>query len=692
MFYFSPFLAVIIYIYTMNPIPAWLRKLWDEWDIRMMVFASLTLQIILICFGGRRKSIRGIWIEVVVWSTYLMADSAALFALGKLSDASGNDDSCENKKGPDNGLLVLWSPLLLLHLGGPDTITAYSVEDVRLWLRHALGVVLHVGLAVYVLLRFWTGKSEWVAFLTLPLFVAGIVKYSERTYVLWCTNSTFPKPLLPIPVSNVNDVVDGLSADADSDAKLVVLSYLWLQASAPCISSSGNFDQQNTSSEVKSIIWRNDHVNTAFKFFEFQLGFMYDVLYTKASRIYTKAGCIIRLISFFCVASALLGFIIINKDDYSSVDVNFTYILLVGAVVLELYAILLIIFSDLAIVWMCKHSKIWLVKCMSRLIAPLVVRHGKRWTGSLPTLNILDLALYKTKPTMLQKVTKYFEMDEKFKAFMCQRDVYELEPLKVLIMKEVRLLLGFFCKVNNWYRFFGERGELALDRHRNGGKLRWSITGKSLDISIVIWHIATNYCYYLDNNDPTKETLREASKLLSDYMLYLIVSHPLMLGNNVTACDVSGLLGSYVQLMEDAKKEGFSDDRAAICRRMIELEPNVCTPNYGGSTDALASIQYGRIHIDACDLSSILRGDNYKDEKWEIISEVWAEMLFHGAANCELGTHLQQLRKGGEFISQVWLLLFINGLISPSPRDFLRPLFADADVIQQVRGEGFAQY
>ncbi|KAM7466391.1 hypothetical protein LguiB_013953 [Lonicera macranthoides] len=524
----------------MDPIPAWLQKLWDEWDIRTMVLASLTLQIILICFGGRRKSIRGIWIEVVVWSTYLMADSVAVFALGKLSDASGNDDSCEDKKGPNNGMLVLWSPLLLLHLGGPDTITAYSVEDVRLWLRHALEVVLHVGLAVYVLLRFWTGKSEWVAFLTFPLFIAGIVKYSERTYVLWCTNSTFPKPLLPIHFSSVNDVVDGLSTDADWDAKLVVLSYLWLQASAPCISSSGNFDQRLTSSEVKSIIWHKDHVNTTFKFFEFQLGFMYDVLYTKASRIYTKAGCIIRLISFFCVASALLGFIIISKDDYSSMDVSFTYILLVGAIVLELYAILLIIFSDLAIVWMCKHSKIRLVKCISRLIAPLVVRHGKRWT----------------------------------------------------------------------------------------------------------------------------------------------VSHPHMLGNNVTACDVSGLLGSYVLLMDDAKKEGFSNDKAEICRRMRELKPNVCTPNYSGSTNDSRSRQYGRIHIDACDLFSILIGENCKDEKWEIISEVWAEMLFHGAANCELVTHLQQLKKGGEFISQVWLLLFINGLISPSPRDFLRPLFAD--VIHEV--------
>ncbi|KAM7466387.1 hypothetical protein LguiB_013949 [Lonicera macranthoides] len=666
----------------MDPIPAWLQKLWDEWDIRTMVLASLTLQIILICFGGRRKSIRGIWIEVVVWSTYLMADSVAVFALGKLSDASGNDDSCEDKKGPNNGMLVLWSPLLLLHLGGPDTITAYSVEDVRLWLRHALEVVLHVGLAVYVLLRFWTGKSEWVAFLTFPLFIAGIVKYSERTYVLWCTNSTFPKPLLPIHFSSVNDVVDGLSTDADWDAKLVVLSYLWLQASAPCISSSGNFDQRLTSSEVKSIIWHKDHVNTTFKFFEFQLGFMYDVLYTKASRIYTKAGCIIRLISFFCVASALLGFIIISKDDYSSMDVSFTYILLVGAIVLELYAILLIIFSDLAIVWMCKHSKIRLVKCISRLIAPLVVRHGKRWTGSLPTLNILTLALYKTKPMMLQKFTKYFEMDEKFKAFMCQRDVYELNPLKLLIMKEVRLLLGFLCDSNNWHMFFGKRGELELNRHINRVELQWSTTWKSLDISVVIWHIATNYCYYLDNNDPTKETLREASKLLSDYMLYLIVSHPHMLGNNVTACDVSGLLGSYVLLMDDAKKEGFSNDKAEICRRMRELKPNVCTPNYSGSTNDSRSRQYGRIHIDACDLFSILIGENCKDEKWEIISEVWAEMLFHGAANCELVTHLQQLKKGGEFISQVWLLLFINGLISPSPRDFLRPLFAD--VIHEV--------
>ncbi|KAM7472892.1 hypothetical protein LguiA_011075 [Lonicera macranthoides] len=89
----------------------------------------------------------------VVWSTYIMTDSASFFALAKLSDASGNDVSCGDKICPNNnGLMVLWPPLLLLHLGGQDIISVHSIEDVSLWLRYALGVVLDAGLTVYLLL------------------------------------------------------------------------------------------------------------------------------------------------------------------------------------------------------------------------------------------------------------------------------------------------------------------------------------------------------------------------------------------------------------------------------------------------------------------------------------------------------------------------------------------------------------
>ncbi|KAM7515647.1 hypothetical protein LguiA_005230 [Lonicera macranthoides] len=616
----------------MRIFPAWMQRLWDAWDIRVMVLWSLTLQIILISFGGRRKYSRGILIQVVVWSAYMMADWVAVFSLGKLSDVDTSvDSSNSNNSIPKNKLMALWAPLLLLHLGGPDTITAYSIEDVRLCLRHALGVFVQVGLALYVFLRFWTGSINRISLLSFPLFVAGILKYGERSRVLWRANSAFPHPLLPIRFDNSKEV-EALKKKVPSEGVMLALSYIWLQNLIPGLASCRNINNDLISSEVIEIIWGEDGAETAFKFFD---------------------------------------------DDNSNSDACITYVLLVGAVVLELYALTLLIYSDWAIVWMSKHCKNPFVKRIFQALAPIVYQKGKRWASSLPTLNLLNESLYNAKPAMLHHQILRHPSLEKFKAFTCRKDVDDLKSVKTLVMEEVRLLLQILTDKDNWHKNFEERGKNALWRHGiSYENPKWCIDGRSFDISILIWHLATNYCYYLEDNPSQKESsLCEGSKLISEYMVYLLVIYPNMLGDNVSACDLSAIRGYYAQMMEDTRKKGFSHDEADVCRRMFEWEPNVCTCKNIGS-NIMQSLEYGRIPIDARELATTFMTDEYKDRKWEIISQVWAEMLCHGATNCKYDNHIQQLRQGGEFISQVWILLHMHGLTDGSPRDEFRPLFA----------------
>ncbi|KAH7860289.1 hypothetical protein Vadar_011691 [Vaccinium darrowii] len=159
----------------MNPIPTWVRRLWDVWDLRVLVLLSFTLQLILSIFGNRRKYISSLWISVLVWSTYLMAEWVATVALGKLSDAQGDPEK-------SNILWAIWAPLILLHLGGPDSITAYSLEDNQLWMRHLLGLAVQLFMAIYVILMSW--ENSWFLFISLPALIAGLIKYGERTWVL----------------------------------------------------------------------------------------------------------------------------------------------------------------------------------------------------------------------------------------------------------------------------------------------------------------------------------------------------------------------------------------------------------------------------------------------------------------------------------------------------------------------------
>ena len=124
-------------------------NLWNNWEIRGMVLLSLLLQTILIVFGSRRKTIARNWIRILVWSAYLSADMVATVALGNLARSQG-DSSGDGSEKANNSIQACWAPFPVLDLGGPDTITAYSIEDNELWLRHLLGLAVQVGVAFYV--------------------------------------------------------------------------------------------------------------------------------------------------------------------------------------------------------------------------------------------------------------------------------------------------------------------------------------------------------------------------------------------------------------------------------------------------------------------------------------------------------------------------------------------------------------
>ncbi|KAK3012719.1 hypothetical protein RJ639_008793 [Escallonia herrerae] len=233
-----------------------------------------------------------------------MADWVAVVALGKLSDfaSQGDSSSRSNKDGPNSALMALWAPLLLLHLGGLDTITAFSVEDIQLWLRHLVGLVVQVTLVIYIFLRCWTNQSHPLLILSIPTIVAGVIKY-EAARAWWDSTPNF----------EANPLTEFL---------------------------------QGSSDPTRDIFW----------LIEIQLGLMYDLFYTKATSIYCTAGCILRSISFICMVTVLVAFSMIRKGaEYSKVDIDITYLLLVGAVVLEVYGLTLMISSEWMILWMVGH-------------------------------------------------------------------------------------------------------------------------------------------------------------------------------------------------------------------------------------------------------------------------------------------------------------------------------------------------
>jgi hypothetical protein len=68
-------------------------------------------------------------------------------------------------------------PFLLVHLGGQVSITAFSVKDNNLWLRHLLNLAAQGVVAVYI---FWKSFHRINSSILIPVmfvFVSGIIKY-----------------------------------------------------------------------------------------------------------------------------------------------------------------------------------------------------------------------------------------------------------------------------------------------------------------------------------------------------------------------------------------------------------------------------------------------------------------------------------------------------------------------------------
>ncbi|XP_076888373.1 uncharacterized protein LOC143538785 [Bidens hawaiensis] len=334
------------------------RKEWNKWELRGLVIVSLFVQISLIFSGNRRKYIAKRRIRIFIWCAYLLAD---------------------------------WAPFLLLHLGGPDTITAYALADNELRLRHLLGLVVQAAAAIYITLLAWEGTL--LSFLTIPMLLCGIIKYGERTWVLMSANrdqfrdsvltdkdpgpsyANFMEEFCLKEAEGYNvtaaqveeghspgyefENTAGTPSTLDPNARRIlhIADYFFetLKFKRLFVDLILGFHPRDESQDF----FEKQDCNTAFEVIEVELGFTYDVFYTKAPIIYTPLGLFSRIMTSCITLTVLLTFatsIGVKSHKHQLIDVVVTYILLIGAMLLEAYAVRSLILSDWANLWFSHNS------------------------------------------------------------------------------------------------------------------------------------------------------------------------------------------------------------------------------------------------------------------------------------------------------------------------------------------------
>lgn len=235
-------------------------------------------------------------------------------------------------------LVAFWAPFLLLHLGGPDNVTAYSLEDNKLWKRHLLTVIIQVLGAAYVLYKYIAGTGLLVEVAAILMFIVGVLKYGEHTWALKCSNlgsirsSVKTEPLARHYVYPEYDKVDlssqGLKGPLHFQEELLLrcAHSVFHICKRAAVNSSVVIYPHSSDKKILGYGWK-----TMWRLTEMELSLLYDILYTKAAVIHTLPGYCIRAFSMLSTVASLLLFHLSGKGLYNAVDVAITYTLMVGA-------------------------------------------------------------------------------------------------------------------------------------------------------------------------------------------------------------------------------------------------------------------------------------------------------------------------------------------------------------------------
>ncbi|KAL0697809.1 hypothetical protein Bca4012_053931 [Brassica carinata] len=417
-----------------------------------MLILSLTLQTILIFFAPTRKRASSKSLTILLWSCYLFADWSANFASGLISKNQWTDPK-PNQSEPrrDPKLMALWSPFLLLHLGGPDTITAFSLEDNALWTRHLLGLIFQAFVCVFVVFLSLPNPL-WPSILL--LFTAGIVKYLERTVALSVASSgKFRHSGIQTKGLKRSDVEEGLEEPTPTDV-FGLLAWMFRTERRPMeivkperdltdleivqhaftlyshfTSLISNFVFSFRDLKASQALFNVLNPQEALMVLEAELCFIYDALYTKSPVLHTKKGFLFRVIASGSLVWSFCKFHYRDEkslDQFQHTDVVITYTLFLAGIVLDFISTFAFFLSDWKLAVLCKPqenpnskpSRVstvlnWILGFKSLrwekiidhdhevIAGPVLLR---RWAGKIHAFNFFNFFLKTDSP----KMTKLF--------------------------------------------------------------------------------------------------------------------------------------------------------------------------------------------------------------------------------------------------------------------------------------------
>ncbi|CAL5007656.1 unnamed protein product, partial [Urochloa decumbens] len=575
-----------------------LIKLFNDWEIQLLVLLSFTLQLFLLFVGNlRRRYWTNIFLRFLIWMAYLGADLVAVYALGYLSrhmDATTGRDKLRGAY----PLVFFWAPFLLIHLGGQDTITAFSMEDNSLWLRHSLNMVVQVVLATYV---FWVSIGRHNIQLLISgtfVFAAGVIKYGERIWSLKCGS------MESLESSIGNQYMRQLAQSVDMGVgySRTVCTGLRSMPRVLEVFTSRSSDINTTESEDDEL----------FKLVGLELCMLHNDLYTKAVVLRTRSGIILRCISQITMIVAFVLFLMAaNKHSYRRADIAVTYSLFIGGFFLDFCAMFISLMSPWTWLWFKARGYKMLTRFSWFLFSNDAFGWSEKrplWSNAVGQYNLWGWLVHNEQPRWFfsryvmvraRRLSALFNVEEKifWVSKRLGREYTEGDKIMECLQKRVR---GGTYYQNNPGALWNSqiimvflslgRQQRNVERPDDFGNL------------LVMMHIRTEA--FLSQYELSDMKRTSVCRQLSRYMMYLLATHPSLLPLDTSAV---------------ATLEWW---RAQNKRTLIDIAEQ-----------------------------------RPAQDQLEAFEDFWVWVIMYAAAKSRPEMHAALLARGGELLTFVWLMM-----------------------------------
>ncbi|TVT98001.1 hypothetical protein EJB05_56716, partial [Eragrostis curvula] len=386
----------------------------------------------------------------------------------------------------------------------------------------------------------------------------------------------------------------------------------------------------------------------AFKIVETELGFCYDFFFTKYHMIYATGREQLPYWTIWSVTSLGMVILIFMVGVYA---LNNSLVLETPSPIIEVRSakadyIIALVFLGIILMVILLQSTFYLASDWFKV--SLVCRHVKQKSCApiaFVTEKVLGFISRVTISARLRNTIGQFSFISDRGRFNCWTILKYIlgtgDHVKVsdAVKKAFAIsLISTGGKLTN--------GEASLRKHNMFDEYFWTLKDHSQIEAMLIWHIATDYCALALSDDGED---RNVAVNFSRYYAYLIVCVKELLQYDVA--DMRELESTVTEEVEYLARFR-SSEMYEVMKHLPETEEED-----NPATIFAKGVKLGK---------QLEKWSNDNRAKpWKMLAEFWAETIIYITPSHHTAKHhMQHLESGGEFLTQIWVLLSHAGILN----------------------------